>query len=405
MRRHKLYQRCDVAGLVRDRGAVSVGRHHKVLLSVTQRRRSLVDAQLYARVMNVGADHEVDVIVLVAVHKVWLVIVVAARLCVLDTVHVALVALQVVLVSEHVAAERALELALGRVRADVRPAHGLRLEAPRAAGEVARVRPRQVVHALVLVQRRLVRVRVAARVTEHAALTVHLAMCMDRGVDARRKLALVAAEQFLSMDPLVNGQIGARLEGFATDVADKVSLGAMRLRVLAEVAKPTEHLATSVAWVDAGNVLFLQLAWPAQVFTMIVIATQSVVRRHTHDAFATRLKRVGAAATIAVVDLETGVQFEEVAVLAGHVTHQQALAARLVVAVQALAPCSAVRESIALDRLGEQNEAEVGAATTRRVVSCAVTTAPASNARHGLSACFGRICRRRDSVLMDGRSR
>ena len=213
--------------------------------------------------MHVGADHEIYIIVVFAVLKVVtgrLVIVVGARLCVFDAVHVALVSLQVVLVSEHVATERTLELSLGRVCADVRPTHRLRLETPRAAGEVARVRPCQVVHALVLVQSRSVRVRVAARVAEHAALAVHLTVRVDSGVDARCKLALVTPEELLTVDALVNGQIGARLEGFTTDVADKVSLGAMRLRVLPQVAQPTEHLATSVARVDPGNVLLLQLS-------------------------------------------------------------------------------------------------------------------------------------------------
>ena len=121
---------------------------------------------------------------------------------------------------------------------------------------------------------------------------------------------------------------------------------------------------------------------------VIVVATQCVVRRHAHDTFATRRKLgVGGAATAVVDDLEIGVKFEKVAVLAGHVTYQQVLAACLVVTVQTLAPGSPVRESVALDRLGEQNEAEVGAATSRRcVVSHAATTAPTANARHGLSA-------------------
>ena len=133
---------------------------------------------------------------------------------------------------------------------------------------------------------------------------------------------------------------------------------------------------------------------------VIVVATQCVIRRHAHYTFATRRKLgVGGAATAVVDDLEIGVKFEKVAVLAGHVTYQQVLAACLVVAVQALAPGPAVRESVALDRLREQDEAEVSAATIRRVVSCAATTAPAANARHCLSTCFDRICCY-DSVLM-----
>ena len=123
------------------------------------------------------------------------------------------------------------------------------------------------------------------------------------------------------------------------------------------------------------------------MLAVIVVATQRVVCRHAHDAFATRRKRgVGGAATAVVDDLEIGVKFEKVAVLAGHVTYQQVLAACLVVAVQTLAPGPAVRESVALDRLGEQNEAEVGAATARRVVSNTAATASTANARHGLSA-------------------
>lgn len=134
-----------------------------------------------------------------------------------------------VLLAENVTAHGAAELSLRRVRPDVRPTHHFRLEAPLAAGEVARERPTQVVNALVLSERRPVDVRVPAYVADGAAGIVYLSVRADRRADARHEAALVAAELLLLVNSTMDPKIRTTFVRLPAVVARKLLLCVVRL--------------------------------------------------------------------------------------------------------------------------------------------------------------------------------
>ena len=232
----------DISHFVIDRVALTVGSDNQ--LAVLQ--HGWEAGHIHLRIIK-NETNATQIIVIIWLLSLFGLFALALDDLFLNSVNGGDMTLEVVVLSEDVAAQRALELALGRVRPHVRQTHDLALEPPGASREGAGVRPGGVVDELVLLERRPVVVREAADVAQHAAVVVELAVRVDDGVDGRAEVALTAAVLLGQVDAVVGHQVRARPKRLAALVTQVLLVGPMHLRVLPQVAQPVERLAAHLA--------------------------------------------------------------------------------------------------------------------------------------------------------------